>query len=238
PGTRDRTALDNAQASSRFQEPPVLWDVLTQHNDQARSGAQLHETILKPSNVNASSFGRLYERHVDGQIITQPLYVSNQSIPSIGLRNVVYVATRKNLIYAFDADSTDPDPSHGVIWSTVVPIEPANVPPGMCGETRGPMGITSTPVIDRTSDTMYVVARNGDGSIWLHALDIATGRSKAGTPGRVRIAASVVNSSGQTISFNQNLELSRAALLLHNGAIYMSFSALNCDNAGWRGWVL
>src|SRR6266849_270797 len=96
PGTRDRTALDSAQASYRFQEPPVLWDVLTQHNDQARSGAQLHETILKPSNVNASSFGRLYERHVDGQIITQPLYVSNQSIPSIGLRNVVYVATRKN----------------------------------------------------------------------------------------------------------------------------------------------
>src|SRR5689334_21336218 len=87
------TPTIEAQAVSRFQNPPVLWDVLTQHQDAARTGAQLHETILKPSNVAPGSFGRLYERNVEGQVITQPLYVSNQSIPGKGLHNVVYVAT-------------------------------------------------------------------------------------------------------------------------------------------------
>ena len=210
-------------------------DVLTQHQDSARSGAQLHETTLRPANVNPGGFGRLYERHVEGQIITQPLYVSSELIPGLGLRNVVYVATRKNWIYAFDADNLDPDPSHGLIWSSPVQIEPAGLVPGMCLETHGPMGITSTPVIDRAAGAMYVVARNSDGTIWLHAVDIVTGLPKAGTPGAVRIQASA---AAGTISFNESLELSRAALLLQNGAIYIGFGALNCDNAGWRGWVL
>ena len=75
---------------------------------------------------------------------------------------------------------------------------------------------------------MYVVARNADGSIWLHALDIATGAAKSGTPGRVRIAAS---QSG--LVFDQHLELNRAGLLLENGAVMLGFSELNCDNQGW-----
>jgi hypothetical protein len=229
--TRTQAAQDDAQALSRFQNPPVLWDVVTQHQDEARTGAQLHETILKPSNVTAATFGKLYERNVEGQIITQPLYVSNQSIPGKGLKNVVYVATRKNWIYAFDADDTDPNPAHGLIWTSPVQVEPAGLVPGMCGETHGPMGITSTPVIDRATDTMYVVARKSDGTIWLHAVDIATGHAK--TPGSVQLTASVGG-----ISFNQSLELSRAALLFHDGAVYVGFSALNCDNAGWHGWVL
>ena len=82
-------------------------------NDPARTGAQLHETLLQPSNVSPTAFGRLYERHVDGQIIAQPLYISNLSIPNKGPRNVVYVATRANTVYAFDADDTDPDPTLG-----------------------------------------------------------------------------------------------------------------------------
>jgi LGFP repeat/PAN domain len=238
PQTRAQAAQDNSQASSRFQLNPVLWDVLTQHNDQARSGAQLNETILNPSNVNAATFGRLYERSVQGQIIAQPLYVSNQWIPGKGLRNVVYVATRKNWIYAFDADDSDPDPSHGLIWSSPVQVNPAEAVPGMCPETYGPVGVTSTPVIDRASDTLYLVSRMEGGSLWLHALDIATGRAKPGTPGSVRITASLFNSTGDRIDFNESMELNRAALLLHNGAIYVGFGALNCDNRGFRGWVL
>ena len=237
PATRSQAAQDDAQAASRFKVHPVLWDVLTQHNDPARTGTQPHESILKPSNVTANSFGRLYERHVEGQIIAQPLYVSNQWIPGKGLHNVVYVATRKNWIYAFDTDNLDPDPTHGLIWSAPVQVEAAGLVPNMCTETHGPVGITSTPVIDRASDTMYVVARKSDGTIWLHALDIATGQPKNGTPGAVRITASV-NVNGQQISFDQNLELGRAGLLFQDGAIFMSFSALNCDNAGWHGWVL
>ena len=72
-------------------------DVPTQHNDPARTGAQLHETLLQPSNVSPTTFGRLYQRQVDGQIIAQPLFISSLSIPNKGLRNVVYVATRANV---------------------------------------------------------------------------------------------------------------------------------------------
>src|SRR5215472_2410672 len=180
-------------------------DVLTQHNDAARAGAQLHETLLQPSNVTPTTFGRLYERHVDGQIIAQPLYVSNLPIPNSGLRNVVYVATRANTVYAFDADDTDPDPTHGLIWSQPVTVETAGPVPHMCSETVGPMGITSTPVIDRASGTLYLVARKSDGSIWLHALDIATGAPKSGTSGAVRITASY-----NGLNFDQSLELNRA----------------------------
>ena len=191
PATRTQAAQDDAAAASRFLHPPVLWDVLTQHNDSARTGAQLNETILSPSKVTPAAFGRLYERYVEGQVITQPLYESNQWIPGTGLRNVVYVATRKNWIYAFDADDTDPNPLHGSIWAAPVQVEPDGPVPGMCAETHGSVGITSTPVIDRASDTMYVVARKSDGTIWLHALDLATGQPKPHTPGAVRIQASV-----------------------------------------------
>jgi hypothetical protein len=205
-------------------------DVLTQHNDAARTGAQLHETALNPSNIKANSFGRLYERSVNGQIIAQPLYAGGVTIPGKGSKNVVYVVTRANVVYAFDADDLDPDPSHGLLWSQTV--EPAGTPV-MCHESQGPLGVTSTPVIDRATGTMYVVARNADGSIWLHAIDITTGAPKSGTPGRVKIAAS---QSG--LVFDQHLELNRAGLLLENGAVMLGFSALNCDNAGWHGWLL
>ncbi|HTV34350.1 MAG TPA: PQQ-binding-like beta-propeller repeat protein, partial [Methylocella sp.] len=146
-------------------------DVLTQHNDVSRSGAQLYETTLTPSNVTPTTFGRLYERQVDAQIIAQPLYVSNLAIAGKGTYNVVFVATRNNTVYAFDADNLDPNPTHGLIWSQPVTVEPAAPPPGMCTETIGPVGITSTPVIDRTNNAMYLVARRSDGTIWLNVLD-------------------------------------------------------------------
>ena len=97
PGTRTQAALDDAAAPSRFKMTPILWDVLTQHNDAARTGLQPHETTLQPGNVTPATFGRLYERAADGQIIAQPLYVSNQWIPGIGLKNVVYVAVIAHL---------------------------------------------------------------------------------------------------------------------------------------------
>jgi hypothetical protein len=111
-------------------------DVSTQHDDAARTGAQLHETVLKPGNIKSNTFGRLYERSVNGQIIAQPLYAGGVTIPGKGLRNVVYVVTRANVVYAFDADDLDPDPSHGLLWSQT--IEPAGTPV-MCGETQGPV---------------------------------------------------------------------------------------------------
>jgi hypothetical protein len=218
-------------AVAAFGQAPI--DVLTQHQDNARTGAQLHETILKPSNVKAGSFGRVYERYVDGQIIAQPLYVTNQSTPGKGVRNVVYVTTRKNRIYAFDADSTDPDPTHGLLWTAPVQID-RRARYRTCVQRRA---VRCTPAIDRAAGTLYAMARKADSSIWLHALDISTGAHKSPGPGAVRIAASVVNSSGQSMIFNESLELNRAGLLLQNGALYLAFSALNCDDPGWRGWI-
>jgi hypothetical protein len=218
--------------------PPPSPDVWTQHNNNSRTGAQLAETILKPSNVGPLTFGKLYERSVYGQIIAQPLYISNVAIPGKGLRNVVYVATRENIVYAFDVDDLDPDPSRNLWWTPVM-ADPSKSNlgvgdspfPDMCPETIGPIGITSTPVIDRSTGTMYVVARhqvNDRGEIWLHALDIATAKVK----GSVQI-----NAGYGDYPFAQ-VQLSRAGLLLVNGAVIIGFSALNCDNKGWHGWVL
>src|SRR5262249_37435314 len=122
-----------------------------------------------------------------------------------------------------------------LIWR--VQTQPDGPVSGMCPETVGSMGITSTPVIDRATDTMYVVARKADGTVWLNAIDIATGGPRAGTPGAVQIPAQGT-AGGQTIDFNQALELNRAGLLLQNGALFIGFSALNCDNANWHGWLL
>jgi LGFP repeat/PAN domain len=226
---RTQAAQDNAQKEARFKNLIPLWDVLTQHNDEARTGAQRHETALTPAKVSPSTFGRLYERHVDGQIIAQPLYVSNQWDPIKGLRNVVYVATRANTVYAFNADDLDTNPAHGLIWSTPVTVGPAAPVPGMCPETQGPLGITATPVIDRAANTLYVVARHADWTIWIHALDIATGALKN---------SAQIKATANGVTFAQTLELARPGLLMSNGAIYVGFSALNCDNPGWHGWVI
>ena len=207
-------------------------DVLTQKNDISRSGAQLSETTLTPANVTPKTFGRLYARAVNGQIIAQPLYASQVYIPNVGAtKNVVYVATRANTVYAFDADSTDTTPTGGQLWSAPVTVQAAGPVPGMCSESAGPIGITSTPVIDRSTNTMYLTARRSDGTIWLDALDITTGAPKG--PGSVQISATF-----NGLSFNQSVEIQRTGLLLQNGVLFFGFSALNCDNAGWHGWVL
>ena len=204
-------------------------NVLTQKYNIARTGAQLNETILTPANVTPNTFGRLYARTVDAQIIAQPLYVSNVSIPRLGVRNVVYVVTRANTVFAFDADSTDTNPADGLVWSAPVTVEAAAPVTGLCSESVGPIGVNSTPVIDATNNTMYLVSRRSDGTLWLISLDITTGTIKK----TVRIAATL-----NGLSFNQSLEIQRTGLLLENGAIVIAFGALNCDNAGWHGWVL
>ena len=171
-----------------------------------------------------------------GQIISQPLYESDLQIPGKGRRNVVFVATRVNWVYAFDADDTSQtrDRGHdvaGLLWHVQLntsgrPDASSGNPKGMCGETAGPVGINSTPVIDRQTGTMYVTARDRVGGIWLHAIDVVTGGPKKRA---VRVIVP---------GFDQTKELQRAALLLQDDHIYMAFSALSCDNGGWHGWVL
>jgi len=213
-------------------------DVLTQHNDNDRSGAYLTETQLNPSNVNSENFGRLYYRHVDGQVLAQPLYVQNVDVPGEGKKNIFYIATATNKIYAFDADELDTDPFAGLIRVPPSSKNPRELdttdPLGRtitCPETRGPVGITSTPVIDRDTGTMYVVTRkfssnpSDDGSNWIHAIDIATLEERPFSPVRIE-ATDPENSS---VIFRARCHRNRPGLLLLNGVVYLAFATFSCD---------
>src|SRR5580700_12158997 len=138
-------------------------NVLTYHNDNSRTGQNTNETILTTSNVNATDFGKLFSQAIDSDAYAQPLYVANVAIPNKGTHNVVYVATMNDSVYAFDADSNTGS-NASPLWMvnftnaakgiTTVPTSDLH-----CGDSIVSVGIFSTPVIDTTSDTIYVVAR-------------------------------------------------------------------------------
>src|SRR5712692_1943587 len=172
-------------------------NVTTQHNDNARTGRNLNETTLTTNNVNANQFGKLFSRDVDGQLYAQPLYVSNLTLPDGTTHNVVYAATQNNSVYAFDADDADQDPDAAPLWN--VNLGHAAVTPN--GDFAAvffipyhdlfpEVGITGTPVIDLSTNTLYVVAHTrelADTGTYqyhhvLHALDITTGQDKFDGP--------------------------------------------------------
>ena len=220
-------------------------DVLTQHNDNGRTGQNLNETILTPSNVNPTTFGKLFSMAVDGYVYAQPLYMSNVPIAG-GTHNVVYVATEDNSVYAFDADNGTPlwhvslvDAAHGgTANEKAIPV--ADLAADHCNNVKPLIGITSTPVIDNTTDLMYVEAKSelADGSFIhrLHVLDITTGAEKS--PGPVVITATVpgTGDGGTTITFNAANELNRPGLLLAYGTVYVAYAS-HCDYQPFHGWV-
>jgi len=167
-------------------------DVLMGRVDARRTGAFINETTLTPSNVNPTQFGKLAARPVVGDIYAQPLYVSGVSIPAKGIHNVVYVATAHNIVYAFDADDTSPA-GNTPLWSTdfaaandvgLPPMTGTTSPGGICtcDIWDGEAGVMSTPVVDSTTQTIYVVSQHSTGSgtaaHYLHALDITSGAEK------------------------------------------------------------
>jgi hypothetical protein len=210
--------------------------VLTQHNDNNRSGANLHEVILNTSNVNVNHFGKLFELPVDAQIYAQPLYVPNLSIKG-AVRNVLYVATEGNTVYAFDADN----PSISWLWKLNLGTPVADTSVGCTTDLIPQIGITATPVIDINSKTIYVDAKTTDSTGYhhkLHALGLLTGNEKFNGP--VEIAASVpgtgAGSSNGKMIFNPQVQNNRAALTLHNDTVYVSFGS-HCDYGPYHGWV-
>jgi hypothetical protein len=213
-------------------------NVLTQHNDGARSGETLTETRLSPRTVDASTFGLLYDRNVDGGVVAQPLYVHDVATSGHGRSNLIVVATETNWVYAFDADDLSPDPDTKPIFARRLAAS-GRVRPAICDETPSQrVGITSTPVIDPASGTLYVVARDSnDNQYTLHALDIAANLDDRRPP--VRIVAT--GASG--IAFKAECQRNRPALLLLNGTVYVAFGSLGCDRDcpggdPYRGWVL
>jgi hypothetical protein len=218
-------------------------NVLTNRYDGARTGANLSETTLTVANVNPSQFGKLYSYPVDGSVYAQPLYASGVVINGTP-RNVLYVATMHDKVYAFDADSSSPSP----LWMrdftnppsiTPVPISDI-VPPNM--NIVGNVGIQSTPVIDAASRTIYLLARTKESGSYfqrLHALDIATGASRPGSP--VTIAGSVAgfapDGSGQVVTFNPKMQSQRAGLAISNGVVLISWAGHE-DRTPYHGWVM
>jgi hypothetical protein len=212
--------------------------VLTEHNDVSRSGANTNETVLTLANVNSNDFGKLFSQTVDGYLVGQPLYLSAVNFPNGSTHNVVYVATQHDSVFAFDADS-----AQAPLWSVSF-INPAagitTVPMsdyGCAGTAFNEIGIVSTPVIDPVAGTLFVVAKtleNGAYIFRLHALSVTTGADLV-TP--EVLSASLTTNSG-TLQFDPAIQLQRPGLLLENGTIYIGFGSNGCDTYAYNGWLL
>jgi hypothetical protein len=223
--------------------------VLTHHNDNFRTGANLNETTLSIANVNTNTFGLLYTRTVDDQLYAQPLVMTNVSIPGKGVHNIVIAATVNDSVYAFDAD----DPTVSSPYWQVSFLGPNVVAPSTddilaspCGNFRnisGNFGIMGTPVIDPVAGTMFVVARTKEfGANYverLHALDVSTGAERGNSP--VIITATCPGNGTGSISgvltFDPYKENQRSALALVNGLVYIGWAS-HCDWDPYHGWLI
>jgi uncharacterized protein (TIGR03437 family) len=212
-------------------------NLLTGNYDNQRTNSNLAETILTPINVNPNSFGKIGTFPVDGQIYAQPLYAAGVPITGKGTRNVVYVATMHNSVYAIDADTPQ---STVALWQ--VNLGPS-VPSSLLNFTDilPETGILSTPVIDLTKQVMYVVSdtlENGGPIFRIHALSLADGREKLSGPA-VITATVQGNGAGSyfgSVTFDPLLQLQRPALALANGMVYVCFGS-HGDGGYYHGWI-
>jgi Immunoglobulin I-set domain len=216
-------------------------DVLTYHNDISRTGQNLNETILTTSNVTSATFGKLGFYSVDGLVDAEPLYASSVAVPSNGTHNLLIVPTEHDSVYAFDADAGT------VIWhvSMLKAGESSSDNRG-CGQVTPEIGVTSTPVIDRTrgpNGTIYVVAMSKDGSgnyhQRLHALDLALGTEVLSGPKDIQATypGTGDNSNGTNVVFDPAQYKERVGLLLMNGVIYTGWAS-HCDDRPYTGWIM
>jgi Immunoglobulin domain/Immunoglobulin I-set domain len=223
--------------------PPAAVDVVTYHYDNLRTGQNVNETTLTTGNVNSSKFGKLGSFSVDGKVDGQPLYLSNVSIPGKGTKNVLYVVTEHDSIYAFDADSVSGS-SSTVLWkaSALKSGESSSDDRG-CGQVTPEIGITSTPVIDRTRNAIYLVSvsKDGNGNYFhrIHALDLTNGNELFGGPTTVAATypGSGANSSNGNVVFDARSYNERAGLLQIGGTIYTSWGS-HCDAGSYTSWVM
>ncbi len=220
--------------------PSSAADVVTYHNDIARTGQNLQETILNYRNVDSSSFGNLFTLAVDGVIDAEPLYLAAVTIPGKGTHNVVYTVTENDSVYAFDADTGTQLWHMSVLAKGESPSDTHD-----CGQISPQIGIAATPVIDRASGphgTIYVVAMSKKSSKYfqrIHALDITTGKEEFGGPTTIqaKFPGHGDNSHNGNVIFDPGQYAERAGLLLLNHVIYTAWTS-HCDQRPYTGWLM
>jgi hypothetical protein len=219
-------------------------DVLTNRYANTRIGANTHETRLNTSTVEIRQFGKLFTRTLDGDLYAQPLVVTGLNIAG-KTRNVVYLATARNWVYAYDADDYD---ACIPLWSRNLG---APVPRDAIFENylnfASDIGITSTPVIERDAHgggTMYVVYKtrtvaDGTSTFYyrLQALDILTGQDRPDPGTFTNITATVSKEDGSSLAFDPHWHLNRPGLLLQKGVIYIAFGS-HGDVGTFYGWIM
>ncbi len=211
--------------------------VTTAQYDNARTSAYVAETTLSPRTVTATGFGKLHVIHVDGDVYAQVLYLPAVDIH--GVRPVIYIATEHNSLYAFDAAN----PAEPLWHVNLSPAGATTVPwqDTRCPFIRPEVGITPTPVIDTGTGTMFVLARTKEGGQYvqrLHALSIATGLPRhAAVEIQASVGGSGTGSAGGVVRFDPLRGNPRAALLLTNGRVVLSWAS-SCDVGPFHGWIM
>ncbi len=230
-----------------------LQGVYGYHNDLARDGVDAQEYALTTSVVNTSTFGKLFSCTVDGAVYAQPLWIANLTVNG-AQHNVVFVATEHDSLYAFDGDSNPCvqlwsvsliDTSHGANPGEVtVPSGPGGLVGGGAGDIMPEVGVTGTPVIDPSTNTLYVVSKsmNSAGTSFyqrLHAIDITTGSEKFSGPMNITSSITYLGTGdgGSSVSFNPQQEAQRSGLALVNGVVYVVWASHE-DHAPYYGWVV
>jgi hypothetical protein len=248
-GTQYRVVVSNSEGNATSNSVtltvnatnPGVTDVLTYHNDMARTGQNVAETTLTAGNVTSAKFGKLGFYPVDGLVDAEPLYASNVTVANNGTHNVLIVATEHDSVYAFDADSG------ATIWHTSMLKSGESTSDNRgCSQVAPEIGVTSTPVIDRTrgpNGSVYVVAMSKDASgsyhQRLHALDLALGTELFTGPADIQATypGTGDNSNGTDVVFDLGQYKERSALLLLNGVIYTAWAS-HCDIRPYTGWIM
>jgi hypothetical protein len=217
-------------------------DIVTYHSDNSRTGQNLSETFLTHDNVNSADFGKIGFWQFDGVVDAQPLFLASVDLGDLGIHNVVYIATEHDSVYAMDADTGV------VLWqvSLLAAGETPSEPHDNCNGLLPEIGITATPVIDRSrgpNGAIYVVALSKDGSgnyfQRIHALDLTNGSDLFGGPTEIEASypGTGDNSVGGFVIFDPHQYKERAALLLSKGVVYTTWAS-HCDIPPYTGWVM
>ena len=210
-------------------------NVLTFHNDSARTGQNLNEGILTPQNVSSATFGKLFNYTVDGKVDAQPLYVTSVLIGN-HRHNLLIIATEHDSVYAIDADTGATYWQVSLLGRGETTSDARN-----CDQVVPEIGITATPAInphEAVDGIIYVVAmsKNAAGTYFqrLHALDLTSGIERIGGP--ITVEASTTG-TGSADTFVPGQYKDRPGLLLLNGTVYTSWGS-HCDIEPYSGWSI